>query len=168
MKYFMESTGRSLCVRQAELDDWIHIKTLQKEVQGSRAERFIYAGDAELEAAFLHSNVNPVNVALLGLWDESVLRGMVSLFLQIQPQMHILGAPNMVNAFIQSVYVSPSARPIAGFFLLKAIEDWARQRKAPLIAGNIYPREGRVNAFVKKYGFEPYHTVIGRKVDLDG
>ena len=164
MKFFHESTGYTLCVRQVDLVDWSSIKELQKEVEGSRAERFIYAGDDELKAAFFNSHFDSSRVALLGLWDYDVLRGMTSLFLLAQPQMHITGAPISVNAFIQSVYISPQARPRAGFFLLESMDLWARQRNAPLLLGNIFPREGRVNAFVKKYGFEPYHTVIGRRV----
>lgn len=167
MKFFRESIGKSLCVRQVELDDWPAVKQLQKEVHGSRAERFIYAGDAELEAAFFNSNMSPGTAALLGLWETGDLVGMCSLFLQVQPQMSIIGAPPACNAFILSVYISPSAKYQAGFFLLESMEEWARKRNAPILAGNIYPREGRVNAFVKKYGFVPYHTVIG-KVVKDG
>jgi GNAT superfamily N-acetyltransferase len=157
-----------LTVRQLELDDWVSIKELQVRVLDSRASRYIWVDDASLEAYFYNSHFFPDRVGMLGLWEGSQLIGTVALFITATPQMNIRGAPPILHAFIHSVFIAETRNKNAGPYLLAAMEEWAAQRGAPQLLGNIYPREGRVNSFVKKYGFKPYHTVIGKDVRTNG
>lgn len=161
-------TNDNTLVRQIDLSDWDQVKLLQQEVKGSKAERFIYVDDRELENIFFNSKIFDKSSALLGLLEGEALLGMVALMVQGQSQLHIAGAPLVYNCFIQSVYISPRASSDAGYFFDYCMMKWAVSRGCHCIFGNVSHREGRVNAFVKKYGFEPYHTVIGKRLITDG
>ena len=160
-----------MTVTNASLDDWQDIKVLVHELQESRFSAILGADINGMECWLHNSKLFPQSVGLLLLRWEGRLVGLCALMAVDAPEPGSLGLGGNVrtqrHGFIHSVYIAPYADEkvpqCAGQVLLKGIEQWARERGAVYLYGNVR-LDGRFGALWRKFGLSPQHGVIGRAI----
>lgn len=155
-----------ITIRPATLEDWPAIKELHGIYSNSRAAQFIHSDLKSLEGYFLNSLSNPKLFGLILAFQNGVLCGMVAIQTVVNYIPTEVGAPPVAHAFIHTAYVAPKIggihiSPKVGLELDSVVCDWAKERNCGWIFGNVRVHKRNIG-FMRKYGYEPIHLVIGK------
>ena len=163
--------AEDILIRQACLDDWPAIKRLRERFAKTKAVDYISASLPELEAYLVNSLQNPT-VGMIVAYHRERMVGLASVCVFAQPQLGVPGLADKRFGFINAIYIESSIRiggenvmmpSEVGLGFSRAIEEWAKQRGATWLMGNV--REGGpLQAFQRKYGFRVLHTIIGKEI----
>lgn len=168
----MIETETKIDVHEASLDDWPEIKKLHQRYVKTKAPKFIQADIASLQSYLVNSIAAPQVAGFMVLRLNEKVIGLGALQMLLNQQLASPGLQTKPHGFIHAVYIETVYRSggdmkvvpdDAGRIFCNKMEEWAKMRGADWIFGNVRTEKRNVG-FVRKYGFNMLHQVIGKEI----
>ena len=167
-------------VKEFTMDDWGSVREYLQVISSDPNAARIELSLTEMEKYAITSLTNPMvglfilTAELPEVSDHPVIIGILAAMCISNPTV----GGNISHTYVKAAYVSSSivhsdwgrdrrkfSVPYkAGIIFLDFVNEWAKNRQCSNICANVR-MDGPLEGFYRKYGFEPYHYVIGKKVE---
>lgn len=164
-------------VKEFQMDDWGAVREYLQHISSDPNASRIELSLTEMEKYAITSLINPdVGLFLLTAEVEGSMT-MIGILAAMCISNPTVGG-NISHTYIKAAYISSSVLYTdwgrdrrkfsvpysAGIIFLDFVNEWAKNRNCSNICANVR-MDGPLEGFYRKYGFEPYHYVIGKKVE---